>query len=179
MLVNNVGIGIAKYYHTHTQLNVNSLITVNCLAMAALLPPVLEGMIKRKTKSAIINLSSYQAEKTLPLLSLYSATKAFNMKLSEGLAYEYPQIDVFCLKPMYVESNLSRQKKGFMIPDAYECAWDSLKELRWSRESYGYYSHRINRHIFLNLVPDFVYNLYIRFFAKESLIRTFKLTKVQ
>jgi len=87
LFVNNVGIGDGKYYHKFSQEMVKDMINVNCVSMAGLLPPVLEGMIKRKTKSAIINLSSYMGESGLPFTSLYSGTKAFNMKLTEGIAY--------------------------------------------------------------------------------------------
>jgi len=41
-------------------------------------------------------------EGALPFVSLYAATKAFNLKLTEGIAYEYPNIDIMCLKPMFV-----------------------------------------------------------------------------
>ena len=71
-------------------------------------------------------------EGAIPFLSLYAATKAFNLRLTEGLVNEYTNVDVMCLKPMFVESPLSKQKKGFGVPDRRECALDSLRELRWS-----------------------------------------------
>jgi short-subunit dehydrogenase len=55
--------------------------------MAALSSQILSLMKKRPHKSALINLSSYMQESTLPFLSLYAATKAFNKNLTEGLAY--------------------------------------------------------------------------------------------
>jgi short-subunit dehydrogenase len=88
-------------------------------------------MEKRDTRSAVINLSSFLGEKAAPFVSLYAATKAFNREFSNSIAMECPSIDVMCLKPMFVESPLSKQKKGFGVPDRRECAWDSLKELRW------------------------------------------------
>lgn len=52
-------------------------------------------------------------KKALPYLSLYAATKAFNKNLTEGLTYEYPNIDILTLKPMFVETNLSRQRRDY------------------------------------------------------------------
>lgn len=55
--------------------------------MSIVTADVLKIMEKRTEKSAIINLSSYMGESALPFLTLYSATKAFNMKFSEGIAF--------------------------------------------------------------------------------------------
>ncbi len=74
-------------------------------------------MGKREKKGAIINLSSCLGEKAVPYVTLYAATKAFNREFSNSIAIECPHIDVMCLKPMFVESPLSRQKKGFGVPD--------------------------------------------------------------
>lgn len=74
-----------------------------------------------------------------------------------------------CLKPMFVESPLSQQKRGLGIPDRRECAWDSLKELRRSTESYGYYSHRIMGFIARTFVPDSVYRFLVGISTKRVL----------
>lgn len=95
--------------------------------MAALSAPILGLMRRRTHKSALINLSSFMQESPLPYFGLYSATKAFIKNLSEGVAYEYPEIDILCLKPWFVESKLSQQKRGFTIPNGRECASESLK----------------------------------------------------
>lgn len=129
-------------------------------------------MEKRGRRSAMINLSSFLSEKAVPYVSLYCATKAFNKEFSNSLAMECPNIDVLCLKPMFVESPLSRQKKGLGVPDRRECAWDSLKELRWigwSSETYGYYSHRLMGFAARNFVPDWLYRILIRLGAKRSM----------
>lgn len=131
LFVNNVGTSDVRRYHTYTHQEIVDFINTNCVGMAALSADIIGLMKDRKTRSALINVSSYMEEKALPYLGLYSATKAFNKNLTEGLMFEYPNIDVLCLKPLFVESNLSRQKKGFGIPDRRECAEHTLKELRW------------------------------------------------
>lgn len=56
-------------------------------------------------------------------------------------------IDVLSVRPMFVESPLSRQKKAFTVPDRSQCALACLKELRWQYETNGYFIHRIMGHI--------------------------------
>ena len=51
-----------------------------------------------------------------PFITMYAATKAFNKEISNAISVEHPFIDVMCLKPMFVESPLSKQKKGFGVP---------------------------------------------------------------
>ena len=131
LFINNVGTSDAKLYHNYSYEQIVETLNINCVGMATLCAEILGLMRRRSHKSALINLSSYMEEKALPYLSLYAATKAFNKNLTEGLSYEYPEIDILCLKPMFVETPLSRQKKGFTIPDRRECAADSLQELFW------------------------------------------------
>jgi len=72
-----------------------------------------------------------------------------------------------CIKPMFVESPGSRQAKGFLIPDRREMAYDSLKELRWSRDTYGFFSHRIAAYIFRQLIPSWVDDIKTRIWGKD------------
>lgn len=87
LFINNVGTSDVRRYHTYTHQQIVDFINTNCVGMAALSADVLAIMKDRKTKSALINVSSYMEEKALPYLGLYSATKAFNMNLTEGLMY--------------------------------------------------------------------------------------------
>lgn len=87
LLVNNVGISYPNFlYHTSYEQIVDE-INVNCVTMAVLSARVLALMKQRNHKSALINITSYMQEFTLPGMSLYCATKAFNKNLTEGLAY--------------------------------------------------------------------------------------------
>jgi 17beta-estradiol 17-dehydrogenase / very-long-chain 3-oxoacyl-CoA reductase len=78
---------------------------------------LINSLKSRKGKSAIINLSSFAGENAQPYITLYSSTKAMNTFFSEALSLEHPEIDILSVRPMFVESPLSRQKKGFNIPD--------------------------------------------------------------
>lgn len=105
----------------------------------ALMPNLLQS------RSAIINLSSFLGETAAPYSTVYSATKAFNTFFSECLAMEknMNKLDILSVRPMYVESPLSKKKKAFMVPDRRQCALACLKELRWEYETNGYYLHRV------------------------------------
>jgi len=91
---------------------------------------LLEKMLKRDRRSAIINLSSVAGENPLPFISVYSATKAYNDFFSQAIQMEYShKIDILSLRPMYVESNLSKKKKSFTVASRNECAQAALKYL--------------------------------------------------
>ena len=132
ILVNNVGTSDIKMFEQFSQEFIADILNINCVSMAALTAEVARLMAHRDRRSAIINLSSFVGEQAAPFMTLYAATKAFNREFSNSIALEHPSIDVLCLKPMFVESPLSKQKRGLGVPDRRECARDSLKELRWT-----------------------------------------------
>jgi short-subunit dehydrogenase len=87
-------------------------------------------MLKREKRSAIINLSSVAGTYPLPYISVYSATKALNDFFSQALEMEYSyKIDILSVKPLYVESNLSKMTKSCTVASRNECASASLKYL--------------------------------------------------
>ena len=101
-------------------------------------------MLKRKYRSAIINVSSLAGEHAIPYISTYSATKAFNDFFSRSLEMQYSdQIDVLSLRPMLVESNLSKQQKSCTVASRNECARSAIKYLGIDYETNGYWVHRL------------------------------------
>ena len=50
---------------------------------------LIDKLVKRNHRSAIINLSSAAGVKPTPYMSLYSATKVYNDFLSRALGYEH------------------------------------------------------------------------------------------
>ena len=132
ILVNNVGTSDMKNIDEFTPEEISDVINVNCTSMAGLTSILLPEMKKRK-KSAIINLSSFLGSSPSPYVSLYSATKAFNTLFSQSISEEEStqNIDILSVKPMFVESPLSRKKKSFTVPDRRQCARACLRELSW------------------------------------------------
>jgi 17beta-estradiol 17-dehydrogenase / very-long-chain 3-oxoacyl-CoA reductase len=178
LLVNNVGTSWIDPIHLFPYRQLVDIVNINVTSMVVLSAHVLRTMATRSQRSAVINLSSFMGEGALPYLSLYAGTKAFNLRFSEGVSLEYPNVDVMCLKPMFVESPLSQQKKGFGVPDRRECARDALKELRWEYETYGYISHRIIAYL-LRMVPRPVARFAIKMTAKKALKKIFTDKKAQ
>jgi 17beta-estradiol 17-dehydrogenase / very-long-chain 3-oxoacyl-CoA reductase len=80
VLVNNVGVGNdhPEYFTEFPggSTAISNMLNVNCLAGTMMCWKVLPGMVERK-RGAIINVSSFSGTFPMPLLSVYSATKAY------------------------------------------------------------------------------------------------------
>ena len=63
------------------------LLNVNCVSMTIMLARLIEKMSKRKPKSGIINVSSVAGDRGIPFMGLYSGSKSFTNKLTEGLSF--------------------------------------------------------------------------------------------
>ena len=101
-------------------------------------------MLKRDHRSAIINVSSFAAENPVPYVSTYSATKAFNDFFSKAVGLEYEsQIDSISIRPLLVESQMSKQKASFNVATRNQCAQASIKYLGLDYETNGYWVHRL------------------------------------
>jgi short-subunit dehydrogenase len=95
MLVNNAGFGFAAAFHQQPLDKVAAMVDLNCRVPAVLSRAFVEPMIARR-RGAIITLSSVAGFESIPYFSLYSATKAFDLLLGEGLSVE--------LKPFGIDS---------------------------------------------------------------------------
>lgn len=105
---------------------------------------IIPYMLKRERRSAIINVSSFAAEHPVPYVSTYSATKAFNNFFSQAVGMEYEnQIDVISLRPMLVESNMSKQKASCSVATRTQCTQAAIKYLGLDYETNGYWVHRL------------------------------------
>ncbi|MCX6167978.1 MAG: SDR family oxidoreductase [Ignavibacteriales bacterium] len=100
MLINNAGFGSAGEFADSEIEQQTNMIRVNCIAPTILSHHFIQQMKIRK-KGAIIFLGSLVAYQPTPLTTTYSATKVFNLFMSEGLWYELRDynIDVLALNP--------------------------------------------------------------------------------
>jgi 17beta-estradiol 17-dehydrogenase / very-long-chain 3-oxoacyl-CoA reductase len=96
ILINNVGISnIGRlttnigYLHEISQQGLLKEINVNCVPMTMLTSLVVQKMLKREPRGAIINLSSIAGVNPCPYISTYSATKAYNDFFSKAVGMEY------------------------------------------------------------------------------------------
>jgi short-subunit dehydrogenase len=99
--------------------------------------------LSRERRSAIINLSSVAGENPIPFISTYSATKAYNDFFSQATQMEYAyKIDILSVRPMYVETGLSKMEKSCTVASARECVQAVLKYIGVDYETNGFYMHR-------------------------------------
>lgn len=100
ILVNNAGFGMAGRFSKQDPARLRQMIDVNCTAPVALTSLLVPAMIERK-RGAIIIVGSVAGRQALPLFSVYSASKGFDLLFGESLAVELldDNIDVTVLQP--------------------------------------------------------------------------------
>lgn len=110
ILVNNVGVAGLNPILKASFNELENLISVNTYPCVFLTHKLLPGFIKRyeetKKKSLVINIGSIADESISVGVSVYSATKRFISFFSEGLRYEYKEIEVITAKPGPIITNL-------------------------------------------------------------------------
>jgi hypothetical protein len=73
------------------------------------------------------------------------------------------KIDIISLRPLYVESNLSKMEKSCTVASRNECALATLKYLGIDYETNGYYMHR-----FLSYMTTFTPTPILRCLAESE-----------
>ncbi|CAI9540430.1 unnamed protein product, partial [Staurois parvus] len=113
VLVNNVAVAYdyPEYFLDIPDLDntLDMLINVNITSVCKMTRLVLPGMLER-SKGIIMNISSASGMYPIPLLTVYSATKAFVDFFSQGLHAEYQNkgITVQSVLPFYVVTKMSK-----------------------------------------------------------------------
>ncbi len=104
-LINNAGFGAFGPFAQGDLKRQTSMVRVNCAAVVHLTHNFLQPMIERR-RGDILILASTASYQPVPYLSVYAATKAFDLLFAEGLAQEVKQygIRVCALCPGSTES---------------------------------------------------------------------------
>ena len=118
------------------------VIKVNCIYPVLLTRGYLQRLDKDWGRCAIINIASCAAlTPSTPFSSLYAASKAFNRSFSLSLAGEMeakrllhpestPQVDVICVSPGFVVSNMTKMRESL-----YCCSAEQHAQIVFSKIS--------------------------------------------
>ncbi|XP_004069451.1 very-long-chain 3-oxoacyl-CoA reductase-A [Oryzias latipes] len=159
VLVNNVGV---SYHYPEYYLNIpdldnflTNMINVNMTSVCQMTRLVLPGMVSR-AKGVILNISSASGMYPLPLLTVYSATKAFMDFFSRGLQEEYRRqgIIIQSVLPFFVATKMTRIRKPTLdkpTPERYVAA--ELTTVGLQNQTNGYFPHAVMGWVTTKLVP--------------------------
>ncbi|XP_043542723.1 hydroxysteroid (20-beta) dehydrogenase 2 isoform X1 [Chiloscyllium plagiosum] len=116
---------------------------------------VLPQLLKRK-KGIIINISSEAGAHPHPLITMYSATKAFVDFFSQALNAEYKPngIIVQSVLPLLVSTNLTHdQETNLFVKRADDYAQEALNTVGLTEKTNGCLSHALQHFFFERLFP--------------------------
>jgi len=133
VLVNNAGFGFDGNFIDREPDDYERMVQLNCAAPVRLTQRVLPGMIRRE-RGAILMLASTAAFQPVPYLSVYAATKAFDLIFGEGLAGELrgTGIDVLNVCPGVTQTEfaqVARMEKSRHGADPMDVVETSLERL--------------------------------------------------
>lgn len=149
ILVNNVGMSYPypEYFldtKDKDELYTN-LINCNIVSVTNMCKIVMPGMVDRR-RGVVINVSSTAAQIPSPLLTVYSASKAYVDKFSADLQSEYLKygITVQCLLPGYVATNMTKIRSStWMAPSPKKYVGEALKTVGVCHRTTGYFPHTL------------------------------------
>lgn len=116
-LINNAGIGAFGDFHNYSLDDIEKLIDLNVKSLTKLTYLILEKMLI-KNQGEILNIASTAAFCAGPKMSVYYASKAYVLSLTEALHEEYKtkNIKICCLCPGALKTDF--QKKSGIIKKA-------------------------------------------------------------
>ncbi len=110
ILVNNAGYGLSGQFEKYSVNDNLDMMQVNMVTLVHLCQLFLP-MLRRQSKSYILNIASSAAYQAVPYLNLYSATKVFVLHFSRGLRQELRNspVSVTCISPGPTDTDFPRR----------------------------------------------------------------------
>jgi len=117
VLVNNAGIAVTGPFQQLSSAEIDNLLLLNIMALTQLTHLCLPGMIERGT-GRILNVASVAAFQPVPSMSVYAASKAFVLSLTESLSEELKGtgVSATALCPGLTETEMVEDLKATGIP---------------------------------------------------------------
>ncbi|XP_042236175.1 inactive hydroxysteroid dehydrogenase-like protein 1 isoform X2 [Homarus americanus] len=187
VLVNNVGVMLSHpmEFELSSDKDIWNHINVNMASVPAMTKLILPGMLSRG-KGAIINVASIAGLHPIPLMGIYSASKAFVDYFSQALDWEYrgSGITVQTVTPSYVSTNMTKfselvHRPSVLIPTAQTFVSNALHTLGYARRTSGYWAHGIQVHMvetFVNkwmfMYGNYMWNSYLLWNMKKNQARS-------
>nr|CAH8855720.1 unnamed protein product [Trichobilharzia regenti] len=161
-LVNNVGMThetdsfISSSWSNNKDF-IKTIIHCNTLSTATMTRIVMPKMLSQKQPNpANINVTSYAGLKVFPYISIYSATKAFDIQFSRSIAEEVynKKILIQTVCPLLVATPMAKiDKPTFFIPTAETYVKSALDMLGVESFTYGYIRHDLKAFLY-DLLPQ-------------------------
>ncbi|XP_039255108.1 inactive hydroxysteroid dehydrogenase-like protein 1 [Styela clava] len=148
ILINNAGVHYdhPMYFTEVDPERLYAITQVNMTGLVMLTHAIVPSMIARR-KGLIVNLSSGAGWLPVPLITLYSASKAFVSHFSKSLGMELKQhnIHIQSLEPMYISTRMSKFSSllSSTSPNAKIYVKNALKSFGKVRHGTGHYPHTI------------------------------------
>lgn len=152
VLVNNVGISFktADYFTLIAKRDPTlypSMVNVNIVSMVKMTSLVLPRM-KIQGRGVLLNIGSLSALCPVPLLALYSATKAFvdnfTTELIDELRHEgHGNVIIQGVMPGFVSTKMSHLRPSWKVPSADDYVRSALASVGRTDLTYGYWWHSL------------------------------------